>query len=72
VSAAVNVNIPAAPGRKTFQLVTLDGGSKPEAKPLFARSGMISPVSAADGYIVMDENQEGIRPGDIVDVHLWK
>ena len=33
---------------------------------------MISPVSEADGYFVMTENQEGIRPGDTVNVHLWK
>ena len=72
VSARVSVNIPAAPGRRTFQLVNLSRGSEPEATPVFARSGMISPVSEADGYIVMVENQEGIRPGDMVEVHLWK
>ena len=33
----------------------------PEASPVFARSGMISPVSEADGYFVMTENQEGIK-----------
>ncbi len=72
VRAQINVNIPSAPGRMTFQLVRLRGEDSPVAEPVFARSGMISPVSEADGYFVMTENQEGIRPGDMVDVHLWK
>lgn len=72
VRAKVKVNIPSAPGRMTFQLVKLSGEDAPEAEPVFARSGMISPVSEADGYFVMTENQEGIRPGDMVDVHIWK
>ena len=72
VRAKVNVNVPSAPGRMTFQLIKLGERDIPEAIPIFARSGMISPVSSADGYFVMSENQEGIRPGDMVDVHLWK
>lgn len=73
LKARVNMNVPSAPGRMTFQLVKIGGeGDIPEAMPVFARSGMISPVSDADGYIVMTENQEGIRPGDPVEVYLWK
>ena len=68
----VNVNVPSAPGRMTFQLVKLIEDDELQAVPVFARSGMISPVSEADGYFVMTENQEGIRPGDTVNVHLWK
>ncbi len=70
--AKVSVNVPSAPGRMTFQLVKISEGDIPEASPVFARSGMISPVSEADGYFVMTENQEGIRPGEMVDVYLWK
>ena len=66
--AKVTANVPSAPGRRTFQLVKLCGD---EAEPVFARSGMISPMSAADGYFVMSENQEGIRAGDTVEVFLW-
>ena len=72
LKAKINVNVPSAPGRMTFQLVKLSDGDIPEAAPVFARSGMISPVSEADGYFVMTENQEGIRPGEMVDVFLWK
>ena len=72
LKAKVNVNVPSAPGRMTFQLVKLIEDDELQAVPVFARSGMISPVSEADGYFVMTENQEGIRPGDTVCVHLWK
>ncbi len=72
VRARVDTNIPAAPGRMTFQLVRLTGGDEIEAVPVFARSGMISPMSTSDGYFVMSENMEGIRPGDMVTVHLWR
>ena len=72
LKAKVNVNVPSAPGRMTFQLVKLIEDDELQAVPVFARSGMISPVSEADGYFVMTENQEGIRPGDTVNVHLWK
>ena len=72
LKAEINVNVPSAPGRMTFQLVKIIDGDIPEAEPVFARSGMISPVSGADGYFVMTENQEGTRPGEMVDVYLWK
>ncbi|MBR3330917.1 MAG: molybdopterin molybdotransferase MoeA [Mogibacterium sp.] len=72
LKAKITVNVPSAPGRMTFQLVKISDGDIPEAAPVFARSGMISPVSEADGYFVMSENQEGIRPGEMVDVFLWK
>ena len=42
IKAVVKTNIPSAPGRRTFQLVTLKDGDVPEAVPVFARSGMIS------------------------------
>ena len=69
VKARITSNTPSAPGRKTFQLVKLRGD---KAEPVFARSGMISPMSAADGYFIMSENQEGIRAGETVDVFLWE
>ena len=73
IRARADANIPAAPGRMTFQPVKLtqdEDGYR--AEPVFARSGMISPLSASDGYFVMAENTEGIRPGDAVTVYLWR
>jgi molybdopterin molybdotransferase len=73
VRAKVNANIPAAPGRMTFQLVRLiNREDETEAVPVFARSGMISPVCSSDGYFVMSENTEGIKTGDRVTVYLWR
>lgn len=72
VRAKLTVNIPSAPGRRTFQLIRLSDGDIPEAEPVFARSGMISPMSSADGYFEMSENCEGARQGDMIDVHLWR
>ena len=67
--ARITANTPSAPGRMTFQLVKLNGE---EAEPVFARSGMISPMSAADGYFVTEENSEGVKAGDTVRVFLWE
>lgn len=72
VRAVVKCNIPSAPGRRTYQLVTLKDGDMTEAVPVYARSGMISPVSLADGFFEMDENREGVKAGDMVEVHLWR
>ena len=76
VRAAITTNLQSAPGRRTFQLVRLREGTEMEAgmiaEPIFAKSGMISPMSRADGYFEMAENQEGVRAGEQVDVHLWK
>ena len=73
ICARITANVQSAPGRRTFQLVALrtkaDGL---EAVPLFAKSGMISPMSRADGYFEMTENQEGVRAGDLVNIRLWK
>ena len=73
VRARITANVQSAPGRRTYQLVSLtDKGDQIEAVPLFARSGMISPMSRADGYFEMSENQEGVRAGDLVNIRLWK
>lgn len=63
--AKMAVNIAASPGRKTFQLVTLEKGL---AVPVLGKSGLIATMSKAHGYIVMDVNQEGINRGEEVEV----
>ena len=49
-----------------------DDGTELTAEPVIAKSGMIYPLSIVDGYFEMSENQEGVREGDIVEVHLWR
>lgn len=74
--AVMASNIAASPGRKTFQLVTLDyehadtETGLPQAVPVLGKSGLIRTLSAADGYIVMDVNDEGLCRGERVKVHL--
>ena len=72
VPARMTANVQSAPGRRTFQLVRLTKTDVLEAIPLHAKSGMISSMSLSDGYFEMSENQEGVRAGDLADIHLWK
>lgn len=63
-------NFPSTPGRTTCQLVSLqiDSG-KAYISPLFAKSGIISALKNADGYIIIEENDEGIAEGRLVKVY---
>ena len=60
-------NMPASPGRMTFQLVKLDKDFN--VTPIFGRSGLIHTLSEADGYIVLETDQEGIKKGDRIIVY---
>ena len=63
--------LPAAPGKLTCQLVhlaRLEDGSL-SAIPIFGRSGLISTLSGADGYILIEENKEGLKKGERVSVY---
>ena len=63
----ITENIPASPGRQTFQLVNID--EEYNVKPIYGRSGLIHTLSMADGYIVLEKDQEGINKGDKVKVY---
>ena len=41
------------------------------AVPVRGKSGLISQLSMADGYIEIDRNQEGLAAGAMVTVHLF-
>ena len=72
VWAQINVNIPSSPGRKTFQLVNLiSSGEENIAQPVLGKSGMIYTMSRADGYIIIDKNQEGLKKGQNVQVFMF-
>jgi molybdopterin molybdotransferase len=60
-------NMPASPGRMTFQLVKLDKDFN--VTPIFGRSGLIHTLSESDGYIVLEIDQEGIKKGDKIIVY---
>ena len=72
VWAQINVNIPSSSGRKTFQLVNLiSSGEENIAQPVLGKSGMIYTMSRADGYIIIDKNQEGLKKGQNVQVFIF-
>lgn len=71
VEAVLERNIPGAPGKDTLQLVALhEEQDHYLAVPVWGKSGLISRLALADGYVVIDHNQEGLLAGTSVPVHL--
>ncbi len=71
-AAIAGVNMPSAPGRTTFQMVTLENREgRLTAIPVHGKSGMISLMSRAHGYIRIDARKEGITKGETVHVVLF-
>ena len=65
-------NIPSSPGRKTVQQVRLTENAEglPTVMPVNAKSGLIRSLTETDGFVVIEENSEGIRKGETVRVWL--
>ena len=77
VPARVTENIAAAPGKATCVPVRLaehcspDGICTYDAVPVFGKSGLITTMAGADGYLMMDVNEEGLHAGDLTLVHAF-
>ena len=72
VQARVSCNLAASPGKTTCQPVALrSDGNRFIAEPVFGKSGMISTLTRADGYIIVDMNTEGLAKDEPVLVHLF-
>lgn len=72
VTAVSSANIHAAPGRTTFQMVTLENrNGQMTAVPVYGKSGMISLMSRAHGFIRIEAEQEGILQNEPVRVILF-
>lgn len=71
VTAYISTNLPAAPGKLTCQLVHLEAGEGGEllAVPVLGRSGLITTLTKADGYVLIEENKEGLKKGEQVAVY---
>ncbi len=70
--ATISRNVASAAGRTTCQPVSLrQNGPYIEADPVFGKSGLITTLTQADGYVILDRNVEGIEKGDTVYVHLY-
>ena len=71
IPAVCSVNVHSSPGKETFQMVELQKVENGYlAVPLHGKSGAISLVSKAQGYVRIPHNKEGINKGEIVMVEL--
>jgi molybdopterin molybdotransferase len=71
IPAVCSVNVHSSPGKETFQMVELQKNETGYlAVPLYGKSGAISLVSKAQGYIRIPHNKEGINKGETVMVEL--
>ena len=79
IPARISCNIPGSPGRTVCQPVILhpvtsaafpSGEGAYLAEPVFGKSGMISTLTRAEGYILIDMNREGLRKDEAVIVYL--
>ena len=81
VRATLERKLPSEPGTRTFARVELQAGpdeagtGRPDhvAVPTRASgSGVLSSVALADGWVVVDDDREGIPAGEVVEVELWE
>jgi len=72
IPARINSNIPGSPGKSVCLPVILKlENNSYLAEPVFGKSGMISTLTRADGYIIIDINKEGLKKDELVMVHLF-
>ena len=68
VTAEMAESVSSNHGREEFVPVILENAN---AKPLFFKSGLVSLLSSADGYVVIPRNKEGLFKGEKVTVNLF-
>jgi molybdopterin molybdotransferase len=62
----------SAQGREEYVRVKMDESQgRISAIPVFGKSGMLSTLAKADGFIVVPLHTEGIPAGEMVDVFLF-
>lgn len=71
VRATLTENVHASPGKDTFQMVKLiSGGEGYKCEPLYAKSGMMTLLANASGYIHLANTAEGLEAGTETSVIL--
>ncbi|WZL72127.1 molybdopterin-binding protein [Clostridiaceae bacterium 35-E11] len=71
IEAVAGSNIHSSPGKETYQMVRIiEENEQYIAKPIYGKSGAISLITQADGYIKIDTNKEGIQKGEKVRVTI--
>jgi len=67
VSVPIARSVPSNHGREEYVPVTLQDG---EAQPIPSKSGLITTLARADGFIAIPRDKEGLRQGEFVEVTL--
>jgi molybdopterin molybdotransferase len=72
VPARISCNVKGEPGRSVYLPVSLKlKDSCYYANPVFGKSGIITTLTRADGYVIIDLNKEGLEKDEPVFVHLF-
>lgn len=72
LEATAALNIHSSEGKETYQMVYLETeNGEYKARPVYGKSGMITLMSKAQGYIKIEEGREGIKEGEKVRVNLF-
>jgi molybdopterin molybdotransferase len=73
ITARLMRNLSSASGRTDFVRVqvTVLEGREPEAHPILGKSGALSTMVRANGYIEISEKLQGLKEGEIVEVRLF-
>jgi molybdopterin molybdotransferase len=72
VRAALAASVHSAQGREEYVRVKMEESQgRISARPVFGKSGMLSTLVKADGFIVVPLHAEGIPAGEMVDVFLF-
>lgn len=70
--ARMSINLASAPGKLTCVPVRLRRGADGyEAEPVLGKSGLITTMSQADGYVMVEMNREGLKRGEWVEIHRF-
>lgn len=70
IPARLTANVPASPGKTTCQMVRLrQEGAGCLAEPVYGKSGLITTLTRADGYLMIERNREGLAEGAPVLIH---
>ncbi len=69
--AKASRNIPSVAGREDFVRVKITSSPEgPIANPIFKKSGLISSMAEADGFLRIPEEAEGIYQGEWAEIYL--
>lgn len=73
VIATLNSNVHSSPGKRTYQMIQLVRTELEwNAIPLYGKSGMMTLLTRASGYICISEDQEGLMKGEQVKISLFQ